>query len=76
MSYLDKVFEEGISDEYRWERIRIYRDSLLTASDWRMVEDAPWDKSVWAAYRQALRDLPSSVTNPREVVFPAQPGGN
>jgi hypothetical protein len=73
MSYLDKVFEEGISDEYRWERIRIYRDSLLTASDSRMVEDAPWDKSAWATYRQALRDLPSTNSDPNKIVFPSEP---
>jgi hypothetical protein len=73
MSYLDKVFEADIPDESRWERIRIYRDSLLTASDWRMIEDAPWDKSAWVTYRQALRDLPSSVTDPSKIVFPNEP---
>ena len=73
MSYLDKVFQADIPDEYRWERIRIWRDSLLAASDWRMIEDAPWDKSAWATYRQALRDLPSSVTDPSKIVFPSEP---
>ena len=73
MSYLDKVFEEGISDDWRWERIRIHRDQLLKESDWRMVEDAPWDKSAWAAYRQELRDLPDSVDNPLDIVFPIAP---
>ena len=73
MSYLDKVFEEGISDDWRWERIRIHRDQLLKESDWRMVEDATWDKSAWAAYRQELRDLPNSVDNPSDIVFPIAP---
>jgi hypothetical protein len=73
MSYLDKVFEEGISDDWRWERIRIYRDQLLKECDWRMVEDAPWDKNAWAAYRQELRDLPNSVDNPSDIVFPIAP---
>lgn len=73
MSYLDKVFEEGISDEWRWERIRIYRDELLSNCDWRMVEDAPWDKAAWAEYRQTLRDLPSTVTDPAKIVFPDAP---
>jgi len=73
MSYFDKVFEEGISDDWRWERIRIYRDQLLKECDWRMVEDAPWDKSPWAAYRQELRDLPNSVDNPSDIVFPIAP---
>ena len=73
MSYLEKVFEADIPDEWRWERIRIHRDNLLKDSDWRMVEDAPWDKTAWATYRQALRDLPESVTNPADIVFPNPP---
>ena len=73
MSYLEKVFEADIPDEWRWERIRIHRDNLLKDSDWRMVEDAPWDKTAWASYRQALRDLPESVTNPADIVFPNPP---
>jgi len=73
MSYLEKVFEADIPDEWRWERIRIHRDNLLRDSDWRMVEDAPWDKTAWATYRQALRDLPESVTNPADIVFPNPP---
>jgi len=62
-----------IPDEWRWERIRLYRDDLLKDSDWRMVEDASWDKTAWAAYRQALRDLPLSVTNPLDIIFPTPP---
>jgi hypothetical protein len=73
MSYLEKVFEADIPDEWRWERIRIHRDNLLKDSDWRMVEDAPWDKTAWVIYRQALRDLPQSVTNPADIVFPNPP---
>jgi hypothetical protein len=69
MDYL----EENIPDEWRWERIRNRRNSLLKASDSKMVEDAPWDKTAWATYRQALRDLPESVTNPAEIVFPNPP---
>ena len=76
MSYLDKVFEADIPDEWRWERIRIHRNNLLKACDAKMVEDAPWDKTAWAAYRQSLRDLPTTNTDPSKIVFPAQPGGN
>lgn len=73
MSYLDKVYEEGISDEWRWERIRIHRDNLLKATDHKMVDDAPWDKALWAEYRQALRDLPATVDDPSKIVFPNPP---
>jgi hypothetical protein len=73
MSYLDKVFEADIPDEWRWERIRIHRNNLLKACDAKMVEDAPWDKTAWAAYRQSLRDLPATVTDPSKIVFPSEP---
>ena len=73
---LNWINEPGISDEWKWIRLRSYRDELLKASDFRMLEDAPWDKTAWAEYRQALRDLPSQSDNPQDIVFPVQPGGN
>lgn len=73
MSYLDKVFAPDLDDEVRWERIRIYRNLLLQESDAKMVEDAPWNKIVWATYRQQLRDLPATVSNPSKIVFPKPP---
>ena len=77
IDYPQSIFEKDIPDDWRWERIRIWRNKLLKESDWRMIEDAPWDKTAWAAYRKALRDLPSTVTNPADIVFPQPPlGGN
>lgn len=73
MSYMEKIYEADISDEWRWERIRIYRDELLKVSDWRLTADAPWDKSEWIIYRQALRDLPSTQSDPSKIVFPNAP---
>jgi hypothetical protein len=73
--YPDAIYVPDIPDEWRWERIRLWRDKLLAASDFRMIEDAPWDKTAWANYRQALRDLPSTVTDPSNIVFPQPPSG-
>lgn len=73
MSYLEKIYEENISDEWRWERIRIYRNELLQVSDYRLTSDASWDKSEWIIYRQALRDLPSTQSDPSKIVFPNAP---
>jgi hypothetical protein len=67
------IQQEDIPDEYRWIRIRLYRDDLLQASDWRMVEDAIWDKAPWVTYRQTLRDLPTSNADPMKIVFPNEP---
>ena len=45
--------------------IRSTRNQLLKDCDWTQIEDCTADKAAWATYRQALRDLPSSITEPR-----------
>jgi len=55
------------------EECRIIRDKLLSDSDWTQVADAPVDQKAWAAYRQALRDLPSQEEFPNEVTWPTEP---
>ena len=64
---------ETIPDDYVWERLRLRRDSMLAATDFRMVSDAPWDLQPWVTYRQALRNLPGATTNPRTAVWPVAP---
>jgi hypothetical protein len=68
--------ETTISDDWYFERLRLWRDSELKASDWTQIADSVCDKAAWATYRQALRDLPAQSNNPNNLVFPAQPGGN
>ena len=43
-------------------QIRGQRNSLLAACDWTQIADSTADKTAWATYRQALRDLPSTIT--------------
>jgi len=64
---------EIIPDEWLLERVRIHRDRLLAASDWAMTADAPTDKEAWAAYRQALRDFPTTWVPSEEADFPEPP---
>ena len=54
-------------------RVRAERDSLLVASDWTQIADAPVDQAAWATYRQALRDITKQTTFPNEVVWPVKP---
>jgi hypothetical protein len=68
--------DDAISDEIYLARMRYWRDTELARTDWTQVEDAPVDKAAWATYRQALRDLPASNADPRQIELPAQPGGN
>ena len=72
-SSLDKVAASDLPIEWVWERLRLRRDGLLAATDFRMVADAPWEVQPWATYREALRDLPDATTDPRVAVWPVQP---
>ena len=52
--------------------IRSQRNQLLNACDWTQAVDCTIAKKAeWATYRQALRDLPSGITEPR--TFSAYP---
>ena len=57
----------------KWDRIRNKRNYLLSESDWTQVADAPGDKAAWATYRQALRDLPSTGSDPDALTWPTSP---
>ena len=64
---------EQITDDQWLDGCRFHRDRLLAASDWAMVPDAPTDKEAWAAYRQQLRDFPSTWTPGPVADFPEAP---
>ena len=54
------------------------RNELLSESDWMVTKsfelNAPLD-AAWAAYRQALRDLPAQSGFPTSIDWPIAPGG-
>jgi hypothetical protein len=56
-----------------WAALRAERNARLAASDWTQVADAPVDAAAWAAYRQALRDMPENTADPFAPVWPATP---
>lgn len=60
-------------DAAQAEAVRNQRDADLKASDWTQVADAPVDKAAWAAYRQALRDLPNAAGFPWDHTYPNKP---
>lgn len=54
--------------------VRKTRNLKLVMSDWTQLPDVPVSvKTAWAAYRQALRDIPAQAGFPREVQWPTQP---
>lgn len=53
--------------------IRAERNDRLAACDWTQLPDAPVDAAVWAAYRQALRDVTAQPGFPWTVTWPSTP---
>ena len=51
-----------------WDTIRAKRSQLIRDSDWTMTPGATVDQAQWSAYRQILRDLPQTYSNPEDVV--------
>lgn len=64
---------ENADTEQQFEYVRAVRNAELAATDWTQAADAPVNKTAWATYRQALRDLPTQNADPKKIVFPARP---
>ena len=53
--------------------VRASRTQMLKDSDWTQIADSTANKPAWAAYRQALRDVPAQVGFPQSVTWPQEP---
>ena len=56
--------------------LRHYRNVLLRESDWTQFTDSPLTdskKNEWKTYRQNLRDLPATESDPENATFPTKP---
>ena len=52
------------------------RNVLLRESDWTQFTDSPLSeskKNEWKIYRQTLRDLPATESDPENATFPTLP---
>ena len=55
-------------------KLRGERNQRLLACDYTQLPDFKGDSAAFAAYRQALRDLPANVADARESInWPAKP---
>ena len=61
-------------DAEQAKSMREDRNNRLVESDWTQVEDAPVNKTTWATYRQALRDVTAQSGFPWTVTWPTEPG--
>ena len=80
LSLIPRETDPEAANEQNMAELRALRDAKLAACDWRVVADSPLSeaqRSEWVTYRQALRDLPSTIQGPLlsldDVVWPVEP---
>ena len=56
----------------KWAEVRKVRDTLLSQSDWRALSDVTLS-DAWRTYRQELRDVPNTQSDPFNITFPTPP---
>jgi hypothetical protein len=64
---------KAVKDAMHAANVRQQRNDKLKDSDWTQLADSPVDKTAWAAYRQALRDITAQADFPWTIDWPAQP---
>jgi len=64
---------KATKDAEQAKAMRDQRGEKLKDSDWTQVADAPVDKTVWATYRQALRDVTTQTGFPWTITWPDEP---
>jgi hypothetical protein len=70
------VIVEDEERKYAWKELRRKRAQLLTESDWTQFSDVSMSsekRNAWIVYRQLLRDIPYTIKDPLEVVWPIPP---
>jgi hypothetical protein len=79
-TYANGVFTAVRNLEGEWANVRQIRDYELAKSDvmvmpdrWNSLSDT--QKSQWSAYRQALRNLPNNLQDPKNLwdIWPTEP---
>ena len=64
---------KAIKDAEQAKSVRQNRSDKLADCDWTQVADSPVDKTAWATYRQALRDITTQDGFPWSVTWPDAP---
>jgi hypothetical protein len=49
------------------------RNKRLADCDWTQLPDAPVDATIWATYRQELRNITTQVGFPWNITWPSEP---
>ena len=69
----DEAEYKAMKDAERATSVRASRTQMLNDCDWTQIADSTADKTAWATYRQALRDVPAQAGFPWTVTWPDAP---
>lgn len=72
IDYNKNLYPESVASQ----NVKKKRTDLLEECDWTQLPDSPLsdsDKTAWATYRQALRDVPSQEGFPFTITWPTKP---
>ena len=64
---------KAMKDAEQAKSVRTQRTQKLSDSDWTQIADSTADKTAWATYRQALRDITSQAGFPWTITWPDAP---
>jgi hypothetical protein len=69
----DEAEYKARKDAEQATNVRNQRTEMLKDCDWTQIADSTADKTAWATYRQALRDITGQAGFPWEITWPTQP---
>jgi hypothetical protein len=64
---------KAMKDAEQAASVRASRTQLLKDCDWTQIADSTADKTAWATYRQALRDITGQAGFPWTITWPDAP---
>jgi len=64
---------KAMKDAEQAKSVRASRTQLLKDCDWTQIADSTADKTAWATYRQALRDITGQAGFPWTITWPDAP---
>ena len=64
---------KAMKDAEQAKSVRTSRTEKLKDCDWTQIADSTADKTAWATYRQALRDITAQAGFPWTIDWPTQP---
>jgi len=69
----DEAEYKAMKDAEQAASVRASRTQMLNDCDWTQIADSTADKTAWATYRQALRDITSQAGFPWTITWPNDP---